>query len=197
MILTLLNQIWYLLALGVVLFLTQSSIYGVSNSLLIASKRTSKICLLPWWSIPSFTTCFAKGILNTRKNTTWKSTSCHSNFRRICDWFNSIWPEPESCNRFMKLEVNLSFIGISNPHNDLGVIWKSFNFAKEIPFLSTSMPHSWKNWKSWISDARVNGTPSQIRMVQLQFWLAPSKQIFWICFIHRYLRRRSDPTGHL
>ena len=197
MILTLLNQIWYLLELGVVLFLTQSSIYGVSNSLLIASKHTSKICLLQWWSIPSFTTCFAMGFLHTRKNTISQSTGSHSNFRRICDWFNSIWPEPGSCNRFMKLEVNLSFIGISNPHNDLGVIWKSFNFGKEIPFLSTSTPHSWKNWKSWISYARVNGTPSQIRMVQLQFWLAPSKQIFCICFIHRYLRRRSDPTGLL
>ena len=197
MILTLLNQIWYLLALGVVLFLTQSWIYGVSNSLLIAFKHTSKICLLQWWSIPSFTTCFAKGILNTGKNTTWKSTSCHSNFRSISDWFDSIWLEPESCNRFIKVELNLSFIGIWNPHNDLGVIWKSFNFGKEIPFLSTSMPHSWKNWKSWISDARVNGAPSQIRMVQLQFWLAPSKKIFWICFIHRFLRRRSDPTGLL
>ena len=54
MILTLLNQIWYLLALGVVLFLTQSWIFGVSNFLLIASKHTSKICLLQWWSIPSF-----------------------------------------------------------------------------------------------------------------------------------------------
>ena len=194
MILTLLNQIWYLLELGVVLFLTQSSIYGVSNSLLIASKHTSKICLLQWWSIPSFTTCFAVGFLHTRKNTTSQSTGSHSTFRRICHWFNSIWPEPGSCNRFMKLEVNLSFIGISNPHNDLGVIWKSFNFGKEIPFLSTSMPHSWKNWKSWISYARVNGTPSQIRTVQLKFWLALSKQIFWICFIHRYLRRRSDPT---
>ena len=197
MILTLLNQIWYLLALRVVLFLTQSWIFGVSNFLLIASKHISKICLLQWWSIPSFTTCFAVGFLHTRKNTTSQSTGSHSTFRRICDWFNSIWPEPGSCNRFMKLEVNLSFIGISNPHNDLGVIWNSFNFGKEIPFLSTSMSHSWKNGKSWISDGRVNGTPFQIRMVHLQFGLAPSKQIFWICFIHRFLRTRIDTTGLL
>ena len=179
------------------MFITQSWIYGVSNSTLISSKHTSKICLLWWWLIPSFTTCFAVGVLNTRKNTTWKSTGSDSNFRRICDWLNSIWPEPGSCNRFMKLEVNLSFIGISNPHNDLGVIWNSFNFGKEIPFLSTSMSHSWKNGKSWISDGRVNGTPFQIRMVHLQFWLAPSKQIFWICFIHRFLRTRIDTTGLL
>ena len=161
---------------------------GTKRSLLIASKQTDRIYLLWWWSLPSWTTCFALGVQNPRREDTWEIRCSQSNLKRRCATFNSMWHSPGSNRKFLEFEAKHFEIGISDKHSISCSSKKLCSSSLSIPFVSTMTSH-WLQFrtKSCMLDAMIYGTPSDISVAHFFSSSLVTLQSFWIWLITSHI----------